>query len=310
MPKQPVPFWRPVTGRTCPAFGLPRQRTGRFWRGLAGVLGLGLAWAGVAQTAAFRILRAERDTAGRPRLEIAGSPEHYFVLYRAAHLPGPWEPVLLILGQDGVQALTDARPLGGATFYRVQRVPRAVPLDVDRDGIDDLFELAHPTFLDPLNPADAGEDFDGDGVSNLEEYRRNTDPAVPENITHVSVSPGPGETGVSVNRETVMRFSRSLAAGTVLSSNVFWAEAAGRRLLSRLELSTDRRTATLFYLEPLPGSARVTVTLEGDLLRDLADQPVDGDGDGRPGGRLVSTYGNHQPHRRARHGRGGPGVCL
>ena len=290
MPKQPVPLRRPDSGRTCPAFGLRRKRAGRFWRGLAGVLGLGMAWAGVAQTGAFRILRAEQDTAGRPRLEIAGSPEHYFVLYRAAHLPGPWEPVLLVLGQDGVQALTDARPLAAAAFYRVQRVPRAVPLDVDRDGIDDLFELARPTFLDPLKPADAGEDFDGDGVSNLEEYRRGTDPAIPENVTHASVSPGPGETGVSVNRETVMRFSRPLAAGTVLSSNVFWAEAAGRRLLSRLELSSDRRTATLFYLEPLPGSARVTVTLEGDRLRDLADQAVDGDDDGRPGGRLVSTF--------------------
>ena len=290
MPMQPVPLRRPDSGRTCPAFGLRRKRAGRFWRGLAGVLGLGMAWAGVAQTGAFRILRAERDTAGRPRLEIAGSPEHYFVLYRAANLPGPWEPVLLVLGQDEMQALTDARPLAAAAFYRVQRVPRAVPLDVDRDGIDDLFELAHPTFLDPLNPADAGEDFDGDGVSNLEEYRRGTDPAVPENVTRVEVSPRAGESGVSVNRETVLRFSRPLAAGMVVSNQVLWAEAAGRRWLSRIELSADRRTVTLFYLEPLPGSARVTVTLEGDLLRDLADQPVDGDDDGRPGGRLVVPF--------------------
>ncbi|MEM7292457.1 MAG: Ig-like domain-containing protein, partial [Pseudomonadota bacterium] len=41
-------------------------------------------------------------------------------------------------------------------------------LDDDNDGISDVLENMHD-FLDPFDPSDANEDFDGDGVSNLDE---------------------------------------------------------------------------------------------------------------------------------------------
>jgi hypothetical protein len=40
----------------------------------------------------------------------------------------------------------------------------------------------------------------------------------------------------------------------------------------------------LFYLEPIPGSARLSVTLDGTGLKDELGQDVDADGDGQPGG--------------------------
>jgi hypothetical protein len=46
--------------------------------------------------------------------------------------------------------------------------------DSDRDGMHDLWESANG--LDPLNPADAGMDADGDGVSNIREYRFGSNP--------------------------------------------------------------------------------------------------------------------------------------
>ncbi len=58
----------------------------------------------------------------------------------------------------------------------------------------------------------------------------------------------------------------------------------GLRLLSRTEVSADRRTVTLFFLENLPGSARVAVRSDGDGLLDADGEPLDADGDGRPGG--------------------------
>jgi hypothetical protein len=58
-------------------------------------------------------------------------------------------------------------------------VPIAHPLDSDGDGIDDVYELRHPPFLNPLDASDANQDFDGDGHSNLEDYRAGTDPEVP-----------------------------------------------------------------------------------------------------------------------------------
>ncbi len=103
-------------------------------------------------------------------------------------------------------------------------------------------------------------------------------------------SPAPGESGVAVTRETVLRFSGPLAPNTVIAPNQLFAEFGGRRLLSRSELSSDRKTATLFYLENLPGNARVRVTLKGDGLRDQFDQLIDADGDGQPGGTALVDF--------------------
>ena len=46
------------------------------------------------------------------------------------------------------------------------------------DGMPDWWEILHG--LDPFDPADAGEDPDGDGVTNLEEFLAGTDPNVNE----------------------------------------------------------------------------------------------------------------------------------
>jgi hypothetical protein len=105
-----------------------------------------------------------------------------------------------------------------------------------------------------------------------------------------STSPFDRETGVSVTRETIVRFSRPLAAETHLINERLYAEHGGRRLLSRVELSSDRRTATLFYLEQLPSSARIQVTFDGTELRDELGLPLDADGDGLTGGVLRMSF--------------------
>ncbi len=109
-------------------------------------------------------------------------------------------------------------------------------------------------------------------------------------LTAFTSSPVPGETGVAVTRETILRFSTPLSADAALDNATFFAEFAGRKLLSRAELSSDRRTATLFYLEPLPGSARVRVTFDGGKVRDAGGLLVDADGDDQPGGIGVIAF--------------------
>ena len=103
-------------------------------------------------------------------------------------------------------------------------------------------------------------------------------------------SPAAGESGVAITRETIFRLSAPLAASTVIGPNTLFAGFGGRRLLSRAELSSDRRTLTLFYLENLPASARVNVVFDGTGLTDQSGQPFDADGDRQPGGIFTINF--------------------
>jgi hypothetical protein len=96
-------------------------------------------------------------------------------------------------------------------------------------------------------------------------------------------SPADGEDGVAVTREFIARFSAPLARSTVLTLNQFYAEAVGRRILSRVELSSDGRTATLFHLENLPAVTEVRVTLDLTGVRDEHGMAV-GNDEGIAGG--------------------------
>ena len=100
----------------------------------------------------------------------------------------------------------------------------------------------------------------------------------------LSTSPSHGESGIAVTREMIVRLSQPLSSNVVLTVQKFHADFGARRFLSRVEVSNDRRTLTLFYLENLSGSTRVKVTLEGNTLLDFAGRPIDADGDGQPGG--------------------------
>ena len=56
------------------------------------------------------------------------------------------------------------------SFYRVVCASIFTPQDSDGDYIDDVYELNRPDILDPLDPTDASEDPDNNGLTNLQEY--------------------------------------------------------------------------------------------------------------------------------------------
>ncbi len=103
-------------------------------------------------------------------------------------------------------------------------------------------------------------------------------------LTTFSSSPASGETGIAVTRETILTFNQPLAADTLITTTNLYAEFAGRRILSRVELSSDRRKATLFYLENLPASARINVTFDASTVRDVFGRLVDADANRVEGG--------------------------
>ncbi|MGK0237346.1 MAG: RHS repeat-associated protein [Candidatus Pelagisphaera sp.] len=122
------------------------------------------------------------DESGVVSLSYFGSDEAYYTVYKGDSLEGVFTIKDIVLGEAKIVDFDDSVTPNQSIFYRIDEIPLSRPLDLDRDGIDDAFELAHPTLLDPLNPDDADLDSDGDNVSNFEEYVRGTDIAAISNL--------------------------------------------------------------------------------------------------------------------------------
>ncbi|MEM7534184.1 MAG: Ig-like domain-containing protein [Chloroflexota bacterium] len=103
------------------------------------------------------------------------------------------------------------------------------------------------------------------------------------------ISPADGESDVAVTRETIIEFDAPIAANSFTATS-FQASFGGERLNARLQLSADGKRVTLFYSEPLPASARVLVTVDGDNVLDTNGNAVDADGDGVAGGMGQFTF--------------------
>ncbi|MBL9138056.1 MAG: Ig-like domain-containing protein [Verrucomicrobiales bacterium] len=194
---------------------------------------------------------------------------------------------LLILGLLAFRVLTCvaqsrleiAQPVGGTVVLSwavttppdVLETAESIGPGSAWQAVSETPALANGRFLMNLNPAATPRYF---------RLRRDTIVFT----TVAQTSPAEGETGVSVTRESVFRFSTPLASDLILASDEVSAEARGRRLLTRAELASDRQSITLFYLENLPGGTRVQAFLDGSKLRDATHKAIDGDADGTEGG--------------------------
>ncbi len=227
----------------------------------------------------LRITDIRREGAGTVVVEHPARATAYYLLFRGTSLTDINHVVAAKLGVTGNGSVSDTGALATTGFYRLEEVPLDAPLDTDGDLIDDAYELATPG-LDPLNPGDAGLPAPGaGGQTYLEAYREQKKPLA----TLASTSPFTGEDGVAVTRETIFRLTRPLAADAVLSRTNVHASFGGRLILSRVDVSADRRSVTLFPLENLPASARVRVTFDPGETRDDLGRRLDLAGTGRAG---------------------------
>ncbi|MGH9902740.1 MAG: putative Ig domain-containing protein, partial [Pyrinomonadaceae bacterium] len=127
------------------------------------------------QTRALGCLRGAQNADGgygNPSSTAFETAAALLAIFGSGHLLTPAETnaVNFLNAQQQPNGSWADDPYSTALALRALSFPR----DSDADGMPDSFETANN--LDPHNPTDAPQDADGDGLTNLEEFRRGTNP--------------------------------------------------------------------------------------------------------------------------------------
>lgn len=102
----------------------------------------------------------------------------------------------------------------------VTSAPATLMLETDGDGLPDAWE---ETYFGNLNQLPTG-DFDGDGISNLDEYLDGTNPADPDSARYpLAVFAHGGQVSVSPNRFSFMKGEVATLTATAAASGAFHA---------------------------------------------------------------------------------------
>ncbi len=96
--------------------------------------------------------------------------------------------ILEIQVSDGSQTYSVGVAVSGTTLVLdadSDGLENSVDPDDDNDGMPDTFEITHG--LDPQDSSDAAKDKDSDGISNLDEFLRGTNPSVNEKAVMIPI---------------------------------------------------------------------------------------------------------------------------
>ncbi len=124
-------------------------------------------------------------------------------------------------------------------------VTKPAPFDTDADGIPDYWETLHG--FNPSSATDATLDADGDGKTNLDEYRAGTDPRSGSDLFAVSSFSAASNTATltftaRIDHAYTVQYSNDLSIGSWLTLTTIPASAA-----RTINVSTPTSTPRRFY---------------------------------------------------------------
>ncbi len=99
----------------------------------------------------------------------------YYILREWDGTNGITRPEEMKLGRNETDHF-QAKRVARSRFFQVQSVPIDRPLDIDGDGLSDVYELTHPEYFHPLNRQDGEFDYNRNGVSDAEDLKSGVNP--------------------------------------------------------------------------------------------------------------------------------------
>lgn len=178
------------------------------------------------------------------------------------------------------QVLGGGSPLSEFRYAFDAQIPRSIPLP----AADGSFRV--PLDLSRLAPGNhtlrvTASDAAGNSVTTSLAVALSS--AAP--LTIVETYPDDGAIDVGSTFRPKVVFSRPIDSATLSTTNFYATSPSGAKLPARIVVGGDGTFAWLFFADPLPGGAQITIHLDGSTIRAQGDlQPLDADGDGLPGG--------------------------
>ncbi len=113
--------------------------------------------------------------------------------------------------------------------------------------------------------------------------------AIPLTVTHMTPAADATEVGTTFRPQIF--FSRPVNTSTLSSSNFFATDTAGNTIPSTVVPANDGTFAWLFFTNPMPSGANVSVHVNGTtILAAAGGQALDGDFDGTAGGTFSYNF--------------------
>jgi hypothetical protein len=197
---------------------------------------------------------------------VTGQQSSYFIVHHAKSTDGPWSPVFMELGMDGVNAFTLAAT-NQSEYFRVEEVPRSNPKDTDGDGLDDVCELLYRPAFDPLVPQDPKRDYDQDGIPDIVECGNNWNPLNPNSPTPEEFGRKRGPVGPTI-------------VGPIISSQFGDHVGDIGKVISNTSISRNG-TSVFISVSPKPEGGtnymihRLKIQPDGTVQETILDQQLD-----------------------------------